>query len=52
MVNKKIVLELFGDTLMVDISEGQINIKMRGGYSVNWFMYLSAASSAGLSVKI
>lgn len=33
---------------MVDISERQINIKMYGGYSVNWFIDLSAAPSAGL----
>lgn len=36
---------------MADICERQINIKMNRGYSMNWFIDLSAAFSAGLPFR-
>ena len=39
------------DTLVMDISERQINIKMNGSHSINWFLDLSAAPSAGLPFR-
>ena len=39
-------VESFEDTLVMDISERQIKINMKGHHSLNWFLDLSAASSA------